>query len=230
MKHILSLIYDSTPIKPNELKDRSNLSDSTFKKALKKLHEGLFIIKNPINYYQKLDGDNGLSQKEARKTVIKRIIDNFGIFTAEGLSAYLKRGFAMEELRALLRELEAEDVLEKGYLVDDSPDLYWISKGANKKIKRLPKMKERFVLSNQDQLNHYLIEDIRRKFGIGSCFIVFDGTEMTGAFKANKRAKRLIVTEFIGDSDDWTTVRLFANRHKLELIDEEEEELYDYDD
>jgi hypothetical protein len=230
MEHILSHIDDSTPIKPQDLRNRSNLSDTTFKKALKKLYEGLYVIKTPINYYQKLDDFDGLSRKEARKIVLKRIIENFGIFTAEGLAAYLKRGFAMEELRSLLRELEAENILTKGYLVKDSSDLYWLAKGAEKKIRRLPKMKERFVLSNQDQLNHYLIEDIRQKFGIGSCFVIFNGTEMTGAFKALKRSKRFIVTDFIGEPDDWTTVRMFANQHKLELIDEEEQELYDYDE
>ncbi|UCH89717.1 MAG: winged helix DNA-binding domain-containing protein, partial [Thermoplasmata archaeon] len=229
MEHVLSRIPDDTPVKSKDLQDRVNLSEPTYKKALKRLYEGLYVIKTPLNYYKKISSMPELSFTEARKMVVKRVFENFGIFTAEGLAAFLKRGFTAEELRVMLRELEDEGVLAKGYLVEGESELYWILKGAAKKIRKLPRLKERFILSPQDQLCHYLIESIREKFKIGSCFVVFNGSEMTGAFKATRRSNRFIVDDFIGDDEDWGAVRQFAHQHRLELAEKEQDELYDYD-
>jgi hypothetical protein len=39
-----------------------------------------------------------------------------------------------------------------------------------------------------------------------------------------------VVSEFTGEDEDWTTIRHFAQQHKLDLWEEGEEELYEYDD
>jgi ATP-dependent Lhr-like helicase len=230
MEYVLSHIPGEVPIKPQELKDRVNLSDPSFKTTVKRLYDGLFITRTPFNYYQKLSSLPSLSRAQARRLVVRRIIENFGIFTAEGLASYLKREFSMEEIRALLREFEQDGILAKGYLVEGRGDLFWIVKGAEKNLKKLPKMRERFVLSPQDQLSYYLIENIRERFKMGSCYVLFNGTEMTGAFKASKRGEKFIVSDFVGDDEDWATLRMFGQKHRLDLIEKDQEDLYNYDE
>ena len=120
MEYILSRFNTYLPIKARDLQDMVNLSESAFKAAVKKLYDGLFIIRTPNNYYQKLRDIPDMTKAEARKLVVRRIIENFGIFTAEGLASFLKRGFSMEEIRTLLRELETEGDLSFVQLPDQS--------------------------------------------------------------------------------------------------------------
>jgi hypothetical protein len=230
MEHVLTHIPDGTTVRSSDLRKKVNFSDSTYKSVVKRLYEGLYIVKTPINYYKKLENKLTIDHADARKKIVMRVFTNFGIFSAEGLSAFLKRAYSMEELRILLRELEDEGVLVKGYLVEGSLDLFWMLKGYEQKIRKLPRMRERFVLSPQDQMCYYMIEDIRERFKLGSCYVVFNGSEMTGAFKASKHGDRLVVSEFTGEDEDWTTIRHFAQQHKLDLWEEGEEELYEYDD
>lgn len=230
MEHILSHMSPDSPIRTKELQDRVNLSERTFKAGIKRLYDGLYIVKTPINFYKTVGTVSGLSRSEARKEVVKRIIENFGIFTAENLASFLKKGFSMEEIRALLREFEAEGFIEKGFLVDGDPNLYWVLKGALDSINKLTKNREPFILSPQDPLAHYLSDSIKEKFGMGSCFVVFNGTEMTSAFKASKRGKKFIISDFIGDEDDKIVLRHFAHENRLDLLEKDEVDLYEYED
>ena len=55
----------------------------------------------------------------------KRLFDQFGIFSAEKLGLYTKGEYRMPEIRRILKELEDESVLVKGYLLEGSDKLHW---------------------------------------------------------------------------------------------------------
>ena len=86
--------------------------------------------------------------------------------------------------------------------------------------------RERFVVSPQDQLNSYLAPIIRKRFGFGSCFIIFNGLEITGVFKIKRKKNKVIITDLAGADDNWPTIEAFFRMNKLEITDEETEELY----
>jgi len=158
---------------------------------------------------------------DARKKVLRRIIENLGLVTAEGLSAYIKHEFKMTELRGYLKQWEQEGWLVKGYLVEGSDALYWIIKSDLESVPALD-FRGRIVLSPTDTLTQYLSQEIREKFGIGACFVVLDGTEMAGAFKATTRGGTLTVTHMVGPRVD-DAIRDFARRWgmKVEYTDKE---------
>jgi ATP-dependent Lhr-like helicase len=220
MRELISVIPPYSPITRAELAQRSSLSKEAFSEALKKLYAGLFVIRDSKNRYL-LTKNSDMPVADARRKVLRRIVDNLGLVTAEGLSAYVKHEFKMAEIRAHLKQWEQEGWLVKGYLVEGSEALYWIIKSDLDKVEQMD-FKGRIVLSPTDTLTQYLSQEIREKFNMGSCFVVLDGTEMVGAFKATMRGGTLTVSQMLGPNVD-DTIRDFARRWglKVEYTDKE---------
>ena len=220
MKELISAIPPYSPITRAELAQRSSLSKEAFSEALKKLYAGLFVIRDSKNRYL-LTKSSDMPVADARRKVLRRIVDNLGLVTAEGLSAFVKHEFKMAEIRAQLKLWEQEGWLVKGYLVEGSDALYWMIKSDLEKVDSMD-FSGRIVLSPTDTLTQYLSQEIREKFSIGSCFVSLDGTEMAGAFKATVRGGTLTVSHILGPGID-DTIRDFARRWglKVEYTDKE---------
>ena len=224
MKYVLENIPYNYGIQPKRLVERLTITDEKFAAIRKRLYDGIFIIRTPTNWYKRVPGSSKMSKPSARRFIIKRIIENFGIFSAENLAAFTKHEFRMNELRTLLRTLEQERFLVKGYFIEGEDTLCWMLKeGLEQDLPRLKRQgtlelkKLQFVLNPQDQLAHYMPNDIRQKFGAGSHYVIFDGLDMVGAFKASKKGKVLDIKEFIGGDREWDTVENFLFQHDLEL-------------
>jgi ATP-dependent Lhr-like helicase len=196
MREVLQAMPPYSPITRGELVQRVRLPKEVFAGALKRLYTGLFVIRDSKNKYV-LTRDLDIPVALARKKVLRRIVENFGLVTAEALSSYIKHEFKMAEIRDLLKEWELEGWLVKGYLVEGSDALFWIVKSDLGKVFGLD-FKGKIVLSPTDALTQYLSQEIRDRFGIGSCFVVIEGTEMTGAFKATLRGGTLSVSQVVG--------------------------------
>jgi ATP-dependent Lhr-like helicase len=224
MEYVLENIPFNYGIQPKLLGERLTIPDKKLAEVRKRLYDGIYIVRTPTNWYKRVRGSKRLSKRKARELVVKRIIDNFGIFSAENLAAYTKHEFKMSELRSLLRDLEQENYLVKGYFIKGDDTLYWMLKnGLEKelsKIKRsnLDLKNLQFVLNPQDQLAHYLTDEIRQKFGSGSYYVVFNGLEMTGGFKASKKSNLLEIKEFIGGDSEWDIVENFMYQNGLGLV------------
>jgi ATP-dependent Lhr-like helicase len=220
MKELLAVIPPYSPISRSELAQRSSLSKEAFAEALKKLYAGLFLIRDSKNRYL-ITKSSEIPVADARRKVLRRIIENLGLITAEALSAYVKHEFKMNELRGHLKQWELDGWLVKGYLVEGSDALYWMIKEDLPKVMSMD-FKGRIVLSPTDTLTQYLSQEIREKFNIGACFVVLEGTEMAGAFKATTRGGTLTVTQMVGPKVD-ETIREFSRRWgmKVEYSDKE---------
>ncbi len=227
MEYILDNMSGRFSISGKNLFNRLTLTKEQFNYARKRLYEGLFIIRDPINKYRKVKNVPHINKQYARKFIIRRIIRNFGIFSIDGLATFTKHEFSTKELRNLLTELENDGELIKGYFIENDDTLYWLHKDAIDKItKDRTRFNHRFIVSPQDQLAVYLAPEIKKRFGSGSCYIIFHGFEISGIFKIKQKNKKVWITEFKGDNDDWHTVERFFRENKLELVDEETEELY----
>ncbi len=215
MSHIIKMMDHHQGVTRRELMESSELGRDRFETAFNALYEGLYIIRDPSNLYV-LTPVPKLSQKAARRVVLERMISNVGLVSAEGLAMMSKHEFKIDEIKATLGRLEEEGKLAKGFFVEEDESLYWIIK---RDIEVLPRMsfKYSFVLSPFDQLAQLLSQEIRRKFRIGSCFVIFVGAEMAGAFKGTKKGNTLTLTEFIGGDRERKVLRLFEREWGLSV-------------
>ena len=116
------------------------------------------------------------------------------MFSAEILSQFV--GGRMVVTRTILRELEDEGFLSKGFLVRDDPTLYWILSGdVGVKPSRVL---DNFVLNSQDNLHIYLRNMIKGETGAGANSAIFSGTRIVGSFKGKVCASGAKVEEFQG--------------------------------
>ncbi|WP_455391636.1 ATP-dependent helicase [[Eubacterium] cellulosolvens] len=227
MEYVLENIPDNFSISSKNLFDRLTLTKEQFNTARRRLYEGLFLIRDYMNKYKTVPNHSLLTKQYARKYIINRIINNFGIISAEGLGVFTKGEFKIREIRKILRELEGDGKLVKGYFIDDDETLYWVSTDRIDSIARdRSRFNKRFVVSPNDQLAAYLAPYMRKRFGKGSCYIIFKGLEITGMFRIKLKNKKARVIEFQGDDDDWKTMEEFFREKRIELYDEEAEELY----
>jgi len=219
MKEVLEAMPPYSPIKRADLAQRVTLGHDEFSDALKRLYSGLYVIRDSKNRYI-LTRKTEIPVEEARKRILKRIVENFGLVSAEHLSGFVKHEFKMGEIRKFLKEWEREGWLVKGYLVEGSGTLYWMLKDDLEKVEAL-EFKGKVVLAPTDALSQFLGEEIRNKFSIGSCFVVLEGPEMTGAFKATTRGGTLSVSSVVGADSTSNTAKEFARQwgYKVEFVE-----------
>ncbi len=235
MEYVLENMPDTEPISSGNLFARLSLSKNQYNTARKRLYEGLYIIRNPMQKYEKVENYRNLTKQYARKFVLKRIIKNFGIFSAESLSAFTRREYSMKELRQILRDLEADGVVKKGFFKMGDDTLFWMIKDdlnnmKNSKIDCNMEMDHYLIISPQDQLANYLSAEVRKKFGLNACFIIMKDCELIGAFKIKQYKTRVQIIDIICPEDTYTEVEKFFRLNKLDIIDEDAEKLYTYEE
>lgn len=220
---LLSVIKEEEPISRKRIYAISPLGYGNTKESLKNLQKGLFITRDGQrgqNVFQTVR-TIGISPGKARKLVLKRIISNFGIFSAEQLSAFTKGEFKMGETRKILRDLEGDGYLAKGFLKEGENTLYWIVREDLDKIPQI-QFRERFVLTPHDSLFHYLRNYIRKKLGRGYCYVIFDGTHIKGYFEAKRKRHELTITDFQGEPGSRKILKGFSAVNHIWITEERE--------
>ena len=135
-----------------------------------------------------------MDRHEAQKEIVRRHFRDFGSFSAETLSQFV--GGRMAVTRGLLRELEDDGFLRKGFFVKDDQTLYWmLSDDVGVKP---PRFLDNFVLNSQDNLHIYLRGMIKAETGAGANSVIFSGTRIVGSFKGKVCASGAKVEEFQG--------------------------------
>ncbi len=225
MKTVLAVVKDKEPVKRRTLFTLSPLGYGSTTEALKKLADGLHVIGTSTDgryAYMSVPDADGMTAREARKFVLKRIIDSYGIFSAEKLSQYTSHEYKMEEIRKTLRQLEREGHLVKGYFKEGDDTLYWVLKEDLDKLGKID-FKEKFILTPRDNLSVYLREEIRNKWNSGYRMVAFDGTEMIAAFKVRFRKSEIIITDFEGDATARNLLRDFSMENDVRIVEEHKE-------
>src|SRR2546428_3082974 len=106
MKVVLRIIQEEGPISRQRLLILSDLSRPTTTAALRKLYEGLHVTRDSDNRYRP-SADLKIGRDDARREVLRPIIRNPGLTSAEALAAYTRFEYDMRETRLRLREFEA---------------------------------------------------------------------------------------------------------------------------
>jgi len=215
-RRLLALAIDSKGLPREELYRRSGMDPDSFKLSLARLYQSLNLVRTTRGNYRTLPVNRIYEPEEAKFRVVKRLILSFGIVSAEGLGMLLKGEIPMAELRSILLRLEKEEILVKGFLKENSETLYWIIKDDLERVKG-HLFQGSFVLNQADRLAHYLSEDVKQKYGLGACNVIFSSTRMTGAFKMSKRSKDVIITEFVGTNHERHVIEAWCRQWRLNL-------------
>ena len=192
------------------------MDPDSFKLSLSRLYKSLNLVRTTRGNYRTLPVNRIYEPEEAKFNVVKRLIMSFGIVSAEGLGMLLKGEIPMAELRSILLRLESEEILVKGFLKEDSETLYWIVKDDLEHVKG-HLFQGSFILNQGDRLAHYLSEDVKQKFGLGACNVIFSSTRMTGAFKMSKRGKDVTIVEFKGTNHERHVIEAWCRQWRLNL-------------
>ena len=200
----------------DELMKRSGLDPVTFKSIIGRLYRSLHIVRTPRGYYRSLPAKRVMDKDEARYFIVKRIIRNYGMVSAENLGHILKGEISMYEIRRILYRLVEEQELIKGFMWRDGEMLVWCLRKDLKNIKG-KEFKGSFVLHTADRLSQYLSESIKQKYGLGTCHSVFDGPKCTGVFKVRRSGKEMTVTHFIGGGHERYVIKAWARQLHFHL-------------
>ena len=192
-RDMLKLISRKQPATKKEIVSDSPFSPERTSELLSELSKNSVIYQDGDGRYS-IVPDNGMDRHEAQKELVRAHFRDFGLFSAETLSQFV--GGRMVVTRTLLRELEDEGFLRKGFFVRDDPTLYWmLSEDVGVKPARIL---DNFVLNSQDNLHIYLRNLIKAETGAGANSVIFSGTRIVGSFKGKVCASGAKVEEFQG--------------------------------
>jgi ATP-dependent Lhr-like helicase len=129
----------------------------------------------------------------------------------------------MSEIRDQLKAWENEGWLVKGYLVEGDDTLYWVVREDMERLSKSEAVGNR-VLTTTDPVAQYLQQEIKERYNLGTCYLVFKGTEMVGAFKATRRSGVLAYTDFVGNEEAMKILQDFGRRWGLKVTEKKFEE------
>jgi ATP-dependent Lhr-like helicase len=196
MRTLISLIADRQPISRKDMLTHSPLPPDRTLDALGRLTHSSAVYTDGTRAYS-LVPDSGMSRHEALKEIMKMHFKCFGIFSAEQLYRFLM-SFRMGELRAVLAELEDDDVLVKGFFRKDDPTVMWMLKDDINKTTE--PADEIFLLNTQDNLHVYMRDLVKQECG-SSENVVIKGTKIIGSFKGKLTATGAKIDDLKGTDE-----------------------------
>ncbi|TLZ62905.1 MAG: hypothetical protein E6K16_05335 [Methanobacteriota archaeon] len=216
MRAVLRVVRDNEPISRSRLLAMSPLGYTGTTRALKALYGGCHVTRTADGRCRTVR-DLRIPMDEARKAVLRRAAESLGVFSAEALANFLRFEFNMAETRRLLRELEREGRLVKGFFARGERTVYWMLKEGIDEIEGLSFTRS-FVLSPLDNLAIFLRGDIGPRWRMGGhVFVIFDGTAMVAAFTAKRRKSSLSIVKFEGDAAARKVLDRFEEENELEV-------------
>ena len=211
MAAVIRTIRESKPLSRNQLFDRSPLGHRGTYDALKAMNNATIVYVDQ-NKRVRLVPEIDLPVTEARMEIVRHCFRNFGVFSAENLSRFIKHEMSMKELRSTLAELEKEGFLVKSFLVEGEESVLWVLKEDLGRIGNV-RTTEKFVLGPEDALHTYLAERIRQDLGGSYHSLVMDGPRVIGSFRGRVKATDIVLQDFKGDEE----ARSILNRHLRSL-------------
>jgi len=196
--HVLQVIGEMEPASSRQVLSASNIGRAQTIAALKTLFKKGYIALDGRRQYVTVR-DNGMQREEALRNIAVQYFAQFGVMTAEKLSRFTGR-MSIRRIRELLRELEGEGKVKKGYLQKGSDTLYWMDAHASSRIGRANFSRD-FIATQEDRLVLYFREEVRSRFGLGASNIIFSGGELSGAFRGKIRDNEVSIEKFEGSED-----------------------------
>ncbi len=221
-KRMLKLIREFGPATKKDLVRVSNLYEDDAVEAINSLAHLSLVYQDSIGMYSAVKGPF-MPVDEAQEEVARMLFREFGIFSAEQFSLFMDVRMAVA--RSLLRRLEDQGFLVKGFLEEGSSTLMWML--AEDSGKKVEKVRDQFILNNQDNLHLYLRPRLKAVTGTATASVVFRGTTVIGWFNGKVTASGAKVEDFQGDSSAYRFVKMMASSLGVS-IDEKDREIDDW--
>ncbi len=196
-------------------KDISHLSPLgpvSTKKALDRLYEASYLAKDGKGRYLRVFPRRYLS--DARKKVLEMLIASYGIVSAEMLSSLTSGEYRMGEIRELLRRMEDEGKLVKGFLIEGERTVYWVMPHFLRKRQPCEGL---FVIPKDDPAGWYLDFFSRRAFGFQAQIYVVRNGVLSGALRGRKSGKKIFVREIVGGPEERYVMKDYARKWGIRL-------------
>ena len=185
---------------PNLFMERHALKRSEFRKIVSPLVRSGHIVQDYRGGFRTVKALQNVDLWDVKRKYIASLVEDFPILTLKQTERLAGSAFSPEEISDVMRGLEEDGTLTRGFLVDDMQDVCWgrleLLESGSQAIRTRD-----LVIPPSDSLIHYFSDVLRSRFGYGSAYLVFHKEEPIAAFKANTREGLLEVTDFVGDSD-----------------------------
>jgi ATP-dependent Lhr-like helicase len=214
---VLKVVRDQQPVKRDRLLDLSPHGTQDTLDAMKSLYSSSRIYLDASLSYVLVKRHRS-SRKTAWPKVIQRVFDIYGIMTAESLAVMLGHEIPMRELRKVLRSLEDDGHLVKGYLLRGSGSLHWATRAALGMLGQA-RFTHAFVLAPEDGLTLYLRAGYRELLPETGRYAVFSGPVPIGSFSGRVREGRLEVSDVTGPDGCHDVISEYARRVGLALAE-----------
>ncbi len=191
-KTLLTLIEKKQPVSKKKIIEDSPLSQERTAELFGELNKMSVLYQDADSNYN-IVPDSGLSQMEATKEIARMHFRDFGIFSAEDMSLFLSS--RMSITRDVLKSLEDEGFVKKGFFVRDDPTLRWMLAEDIDNLHR--RMGDSFILNSQDNLNVYLRDMIKSDTG-ATRSVVIANNKVIGSFVGKICSSGAKVEEFTG--------------------------------
>jgi Lhr-like helicase len=193
---LLKAIPKDTSIGTNLLQERTDLSKQRFKKDLLALKKMNLVLENGYGNLVLNEDRKELGNTEAWTKLVKIAFRDFLLFDIPNLSSMLGDLLTLPRLMSILKDLEEEGILTKGFVVEGDDRLYWIMVDDIQTVGD-HRTNRRFILTPKDPLAQYLAPRIKERFSRTSVFTVFKGPDTIGAFKGRLTKSNLVISEII---------------------------------
>jgi hypothetical protein len=185
---------------PNLFMERHALKRSEFRKIISPLMRSGHVVQDYRGGFRTVKALQNVDLWDVKRKYIESLVQDFPILTLKQAERLAGSAFSAEEISDVMRGLEEDGTLIRGFLVDDMQDVCWgrldLIESGSEAIRTRD-----LVIPPSDSLIHYFSDVLRSRFGYGSAYLVFHKEEPIAAFKANTREGLLEVTDFVGDSD-----------------------------
>jgi hypothetical protein len=226
-KLVLRIVKDQQPIRRDRLLDLSPLGHQDTVEAMKSLYaSSRLYLDGTLSYVGTKRVRIG--REAAWKRVVTQLFEMYGLATAEAIGTLLGHEISMREVRKILRSLEDEGLLVKGYLLKGSGTLYWSTKRAFGAI-REARFDEEFILSPEDNLTLYLRTAFRDLMPDTGRHAIFRGVRIIGSFDGKISGNRLEVTAVQGGQECEEIIDRYARKLGLALADRGEGRISDWE-
>ena len=219
-KLVMRIISGQQPVKRERLLELSPLGRGDTLDALKVLYSSSRAYLSGVQTYVSIRRRK-IGRETAWTTIIRRLFECYGVMTAESLGMLLNHEIPMREIRKILRRLEDEGFLVKGYMLRGSGILHWASVDAFEALGKTD-FDGVVVLSPEDNLVQFMRASYRDLLPETGRHAIFEGVSLIGSFNGRLKAGRLEVSDLTGSDECQEIVVRYARRLGLALSEREE--------
>ncbi|MBN1677216.1 MAG: ATP-dependent helicase [Candidatus Thermoplasmatota archaeon] len=226
-KLIMRIIRDQQPVKRERLVDLSPLGRQSTLDVLRGLYASSRVYLDGNLCYVAAKRIK-MSKDDAWAAAFRRMFDVYGVMSAEGLASMLGHEIPMRNVRRILRRLEDEGHLVKGFMLKGSGTLYWASKKVFASLGKA-EFTSTLVIAPSDNLVQYLRACCRDLLPETGRHAIFRGVELIGSFEKISRGGRIEFVDIQGQEGCESVVADYARRMGAAMSDKEDDRLSDWE-